>query len=184
MKTILMIAGAVLLTGALISIANAQKTSAHFDQQANFSSYKTFNFADGNAVRNPFVNQMIQAAVERELTARGLTKVAANPDLLVSYMTAIGFNMQVANVSFGYPVNPVYSGLVPSGTAMMDVTTGTMLLDLSERETKRIVFRGTAKDVIQRMPSQDPMADAKLVSKTINKSIQKIFKKYPVKAAK
>lgn len=185
MKAILIIAIAVLLAGTLgVNVVQAQKTSAAFDQATNFSNYKTFNFAEGNAVRNPYVNQMIQVAVAKELTARGLTKVDANPDLLVSYMTAVGFNMQVNDVSFGYAVSPVYNGMVPSGTAMMEITTGTMLLDLSERETKKIVFRATAKDVIQRMPSTDPAADAKLVSKTINKSISKIFKKYPVKAGK
>jgi len=91
------------------------------------------------------------------------------------------FNLQVASVSFGYnTVNPAYSGLVPSGSAAWDVTTGTLVIDLRDNKTDRIVFRGTAKDVLQRAPSADAAADAKLVSKPINKGIAKIFKKYPV----
>lgn len=57
------------------------KTSAGFGSSANFASYKTFAF-DKSGARNPFVNKMIVDAVERELTARGLAKVAADPDLL------------------------------------------------------------------------------------------------------
>ena len=48
--------------------------------------------------------------------------------------------------------------------------------------TERTVFRGSASDVLQRAASVDAVADAKLVSKPINKSVSKMFKKYPVKA--
>ena len=183
MKFALPLAVVILLASLSFTEAHAQKTSAGYDKSANFSSYKTFMFSEIPGARNPFVNEMIKAAVTRELSARGLNRVEANPDLRVSYLAAAGFDLQVASVSFGYTVNPVYSGLVPAGSAMWNVTTGTLLIDLFDNKTDRIVFRGTAKDVLQRAPSADPVADAKLVSKPINKGIAKIFKKYP-KAAK
>jgi len=169
-------------TLAIGSVGLAQKTSAGYDQTVNFSNFKTFMLAETRGARNPFVNQMILAAVERELTAKGLAKVDANADLKVVYLAAAGFDLRVASVSFGYPVNPVYSGLVPAGSAMWDVTTGTLVIDLLDGKTDRTVFRGTVKDVLQRAPSADMAADAKLVSKPINKGIAKIFKKYPTAA--
>jgi hypothetical protein len=179
MNSVLRIASA-LLTGLLLCTAiQAQKTTAAFDPTANFSTYKTFSFDKGGA-RNPFVNKMIIAAVERELTSRGLTRVDANPDLLVVYLAASGFNVQVASVPFYHVVNPAYSGLVVGGArTMWDVTTGTMVIDLFDKKADRIVFRGTAKAVLQRAPSTDAAADAKTVSKIVKKSIAKIFKKYP-----
>lgn len=182
MRSALTIAGVVLLASALFStVAHAQKTSAGYDKNANFSNYKTFAFDKGRA-RNPFVNAMILEAVERELTSRGLTKVDSDPDLLVVYLAASGFNVQVASVPFYTVVNPAYSGMVGGATATMwDVTTGTLVIDLFDRAAERTVFRGTATDVLQRAPSADAAADAKLVSKPINKGIAKIFKKYPVK---
>ena len=82
MKSVLSLAFAILLAGTLsFTEANAQKTSAGYDKSANFSSYKTFMFSETNGARNPFVNEMIMTAVVRELTARGLTRVDANPDL-------------------------------------------------------------------------------------------------------
>jgi hypothetical protein len=184
MKSVLTLAGVIILASTLFSsVANAQKTSAGYDKSVNFSSYKTFMFSEIPGARNPFVNEMIMAALTRELTARGLTRVDANPDLRVSYLAAAGFGLQVGSVSFGVAVNPVYSGMVPHGSASWDVTSGTLVIDLLDNKTDRIVFRGTAKDVLQRAPSVDPAADAKIVSKPINKGIAKIFKKYP-KAAK
>lgn len=180
MKSVLSFGVVVLFACTLSFTANAQKTSAGYDKTVNFSNYKTYSFSSTNGARNPIVNEMIMTAVARELGSRGLTKVDANPDLRVSYVAASGFDLQVASVPFYTTVNPVYSGMVGgSASTMWDVTTGTLLIDLFDNKTDRVVFRGTAKDVLQRAPSANAAADAKMVSKPINKGIAKIFKKYP-----
>ncbi len=184
MKSILTFTGAVVLASALLcTVALRQKTSAGYDPNANFSSYKTFAF-DQTETRNPFVRGIIVTAVERELTARGLTKVEANADLLVVCLAAAGYDLQVASVPFYTVVNPAYSGIVAgsSPSAAWNVTTGTLLIDLVDVKENKTVFRGTAKAVLERAPSADATADAKLVSKPINKGVEKMFKKYPVKA--
>jgi hypothetical protein len=108
--------------------------------------------------------------------------VNIDPDLKVVYLAATVPNLQVQNVPFYHVVNPAYSGMVGSATMnMWDVTTGTLVIDLLDRKSDRVVFRGTITDVLQRAPSADLQADAKIVSKPINKGISKIFKKYPVK---
>jgi len=181
MKSIFTLAGLIILSTALCSVAQAQKVTAGFDEKANFNNYKTFAF-DKSGARNPFVNKLIVEAVERELTARGFSKVTDNSDLLVVYLAATGPNLQVSDVPFYHVVNPVYSGMVFSATSTMwDVTTGTLVIDLFDVKAERTVFRGSASDVLQRAPSADLAADAKLVSKTVSKSVTKIFKKYPVK---
>jgi len=174
-------AGMFLVSLILCSVVQAQKTSAAFDEKVDFSNYKTFTF-DKDGARNPFVNTLIREAVERELTSRGLTKVDNDPDLKVSYLAATVPNLQVQNVPFYHVVNPAYSGMVGSSTMnMWDVTTGTLVIDLWDRKSDRVVFRGTITDVLQRAPSADVQADAKIVAKPINKGVAKIFKKYPVK---
>ena len=161
-------------------VTEAQKVSGGYDKTVNFSGYKTYLFSSTKGARNPFINAMIITALERELSARGLTKVNSNPDLRVSYLAATGYNLQVGEVNFGYNVNAPYEGLMPTGTtAAWDVVTGTLVIDLFDNNTDRVVFRGTARDVLQRAPSADPAADAKQVAKTVNKAITKIFKKYP-----
>ena len=183
MKSMLPIAGVVLLASTFMSsVAEAQKTSAGYDKNANFSNYKTFAF-DTHGARNPFVNKLIIDAVERELTSRGLTKVEADADLLVVYLAAAGFQLQVASVPFYHVSNPAYSGVWgDSAATMWDVTTGMLVIDLRDNKAERVVFRGSVKDVLQRAPSADAAADARIVAKPINKGIAKIFKKYPIAA--
>ncbi len=174
-------AAVFVLSFILCSVVQAQKTSAAFDEKVDFSAFKTFAF-DKEGARNPYVNNLIVEAIERELTSRGLTKVTTDPDLKVSYLAATVPNLQVQNVPFYHVVNPAYSGMVGSATMnMWDVTTGTLVIDLWDRKTDRVIFRGTITEVLQRAPSADLQADAKTVSKPINKGVAKIFKKYPVK---
>lgn len=182
MKSVVTKAAAMLVASLILcSVVQAQKTSAAFDETVDFSQYKTFAF-DKEGARNPYVNTLIVEAVVRELTARGLTKVNSDSDLKVVYLAATVPNLQVQNVPFYHVVNPAYSGMVGSATMnMWDVTTGTLVIDLLDRKSDRVVFRGTITDVLQRAPSADLTADAKIVSKPINKGVAKIFKKYPVK---
>jgi hypothetical protein len=182
MKSVLTKTEAVFFASFMLCIVvQAQKTSAAFDENVNFSNYKTFAF-DKEGARNPFVNALIVQAVERELTSRGLMKVDVEPDLKVVYLAATVPNLQVQNVPFYHVVNPAYSGMVGSSTMnMWDVTTGTLVIDLLDRKSDRVVFRGTITEVLQRAPTADLKADAKTVTKPINKGVAKIFKKYPVK---
>ena len=182
MKSVVTKTGALLVAiFILCSVVQAQKTSAAFDEKVDFANYKTFAF-DKEGARNPYVNNLIVEAVERELTSRGLTKVNIDPDLKVVYLAATVPNLQVQNVPFYHVVNPAYSGMVGSATMnMWDVTTGTLVIDLWDRKTDRVIFRGTITDVLQHAPTADLEGDAKIVSKPINKGVAKIFKKYPVK---
>ena len=102
-------------------------------------------FGKTAGARNPLVDQMIRTAVERELASKGLTKVETDADLKVVYLAASGFNLEVAKVPFFTPVNPVYTGIMPGAAAMWDVTTGTLLIDLFDIKTDRVVFRGTIR---------------------------------------
>lgn len=182
MRSVLTGTAIIFLSSILFcSVAAAQKTSAAHDKNIDFLLYKTFAFDKGGA-RNPFVNTLIVEALERELTSRGLTKVTADPDLRVVYLAATMPNLRVANVPFYHVVNPAYSGMVGSShMATWEVTTGTLVIDLFDRKTDRVVFRGTVNEVLQRAPSADLQADARMVSKAINKGVEKVFKKYPVK---
>jgi hypothetical protein len=185
MRSLLKTTAAMLLASFILcTVVQAQKTSAAFDEKVDFSNYKTFAF-DKEGARNPYVNMLIVEAVEGELTSRGLTKVNVDPDLKVVYLAATVPNLQVQNVPFYHVVNPAYSGMVGSATMnMWDVTTGTLVIDLLDRKSDRVVFRGTITEVLQRARSADLQSDAKTVSKPIKKGVAKVFKKYPRKEEK
>ena len=61
----------------------------------------------------------------------------------------------------------------------MNVTKGTLLVDLIDRKKDISIFRGVARETLNRSVSADLAADAKSVDKLIKKAVSKMFKKYP-----
>src|SRR4030095_4451069 len=101
-----------------------QKVKVDVDRTANFSTFKTFGWAEGMVARNPIISQMIIAAVESELTARGLTKSAENPDIKIAVAAAVGMDIQTVGPSWN--LNYVTWGGYTNPAAIMNISIGTL----------------------------------------------------------
>jgi hypothetical protein len=71
-----------LILGLLFAHSSeAQKVTVEFDEAPDFSHYKTFAVRDGRlhssnpALNSPLVKKQIEAHMERDLAAKGLTQV-------------------------------------------------------------------------------------------------------------
>lgn len=71
----------LVLTCLLSATAYAQKVSIDYDKQANFSSYKTYMWAEGTPAKNPLGHQRIIAGIEAQLAAKGWQKVENDSDI-------------------------------------------------------------------------------------------------------
>src|SRR6185436_2151529 len=136
MKPSMILAAAVLVLST--SAVFGQKVKVDVDNTTNFSSFKTFGWDKGMVARNPIISQLIVTAVESELTARGLTRSADNPDSKVAVVAAAGVDIQT--------VGPTWNGndagwrRNTNPAAMMNITTGTLRIDLAEAKSDRSVF--------------------------------------------
>jgi hypothetical protein len=155
-----------------------QKVKVDVDKTVNFSNFKTFAWEKGAVARNPYVAEMVVAAVESELTSRGLTKTADNPDIKVGVMAATGADLQAVGPTWNNVNYQVWGGYT-NPAAIVTVTTGTLLIDLIETKNNNSVFRGVARETLNNSATADPAADAKKVEKLIKKAISKMFKQYP-----
>jgi len=176
MKPSIILAAAVLLLST--SIVFGQNVKVDVDKTANFSTFKTFGWDKGVVARNPLISQMIVAAVEGELTARGLTRSDDQPDIKVAVAAAAGMDIQAVGPTWNNTTYTSWGGYT-NPAALMNITTGTLLLDLVETKGGISVFRGVAKETLNRSTSADVAADARSVEKLIKKAVSKMFKKYP-----
>ena len=87
MKMRILAAGALCLL--VSTLAFAQKVSIDADRSANFSSYHTYMWEASPNPAHGLWDQRIVEAVDKQLQAKGLTKVASNPDLWVVYSNSI-----------------------------------------------------------------------------------------------
>ncbi|HYJ48016.1 MAG TPA: DUF4136 domain-containing protein [Pyrinomonadaceae bacterium] len=170
----------------VISIARAQDVSVGFDKGVDFSSFKTYSWTNGIPAKNPFIDQQIRDNIEQQLAAKGLRRVEKDSDLHVLYVSAVDTELQVVAsrwVTTGNWMTPITSGFSVK-SQMWDVETGTLVVCLSDASDKNLLWRGTAKTMLEeRSKKQNALEalteDARKGEKKIKRAVEKMFKQYP-----
>ena len=156
--------------------ANAQKVRVGADPSIDLSKYKTYAWSKGLAIQNPIVFQFAADAVEHAMTAKGLTKVEADPEITVVIFAMTESDMHVTTPSPGF--NSMQNGIV-LGSQKWPITKGTLVVDLFDAQSKNSVWRATATHTLEHGPTGNAAKDAKIVEKPIRKAVEKMFKQFP-----
>ena len=152
--------------------ARAQKVTMEFDQSIDFSKYKTFAIRDGQlnsrnpALSSPLVKKQIEANIQNDLTAKGLTMVSSGPaDLNVRYTFGAARKTEVE----AYP-----AGWYGWGTRYVRVpyAEGTLVIDLRDPTTRSLVWRAIAAE---------EKSDASKIEGKLDSMVKKSIDKYPPK---
>jgi hypothetical protein len=161
----------LVLTFLAVLGALAQNVTVEFDPAADFSKFKTFAIRDGQlnsknpALNSELVKKRIEAAIERDLTGKGLTVVPGRSDLNVRYHFGSARKAQIER----YP-----AGWRGWGTRVVRVpyTEGTLVIDLRDATTRSLVWRGIARE---------DKSDAAKIQGKLDDMVRKSFDKYPPK---
>jgi hypothetical protein len=164
---------ALLVLGLLAAQgARAQKITMEFDQSIDFSKYKTFAIRDGQlssgnpALNSPLVKKQIEADIQNDLAAKGLTMVTNGPsDLNVRYTLGAARKTEIE----AYP-----AGWYGLGTRYVRVpyAEGTLVIDLRDPTTRSLVWRAIAAE---------EKSDATKIQGKLNDMVKKSIDKYPPK---
>jgi len=153
------------------ALALAMSVKVDFDTKADFSRYKTYSWGDSGVEGNPLVQERIITALENQLSAKGLKRVEGEGDIRVVYHGST--RQDISGDLWGYGPGPDWeSGATAAGTYRI----GTLVVDLLDGDSRRLVWRGVARDALSDNPEKH--------EKTINKAAKKMFDKYPPNAAK
>ena len=174
----LVIALAVVLSPAMLL---AQKVSYDYEKSADFTAFKTYALKDGTKVGQPLIDDRIVAAIEQELSAKGLTKVDADPDVFVVYHTSFDKQKDISTFSSGYgggygPYGWGWGGGWAGGTTttqVRDILMGTLVIDIADAKKKQLAWRGMGTKEV------DMQAKPEKRDKSISGAVKKIFKNYP-----
>lgn len=162
------------------------QTHVDFDKSVNFKEYKTFTFERGRVVRQlglrdtaaSLINGYVKAAIEEQLTKKGLTQTANNPDLIVTFMAGAREKQDVHNTmaspGFFYPYYRFYSlntwwGPQWNNFWVTNYEEGTLILDVIDSKTDRLVWRGYGVAPISRFDEE----------KFVEKELTKLLKQFP-----
>jgi hypothetical protein len=110
------------------------------------------------------IDRQIVAAVDRELNARGLTKVAAAPsDVVVTYASLSRTDVDL-------------KAKTPKGSAAPEYAVGTLVVDLRDPANRESFFRVRMDTPIDKDPVKREAA--------INEAVAAMFEKYPKSTAR
>jgi hypothetical protein len=156
--------------------ALAQSVDTDHDPSVDFTKYHTYVWVDGKTKAQPLNHERIVNGIDAQLAAKGWKKVdsQANADAVLIYNIASQQERSLSTMytgmgGWGYGGWGVGMG---STTTYENVyTVGTMILDIYDAKTEKLLWRGTASDTIPEKASS--------LTKKIDKAITKLFKKFP-----
>jgi hypothetical protein len=172
----------LLLTAATVvlvsTIALAQKVNYDFDKSANFSSFRTYAWAQGTHVNDELNHKRIVTAIDAQLAAKRFRKVGADehPDVLVAYHASFDKDLQINASSVGWGPYGLGGGNRSGSARVQEVVVGTLVVAMMDARSSSVVWRGVASTDI------DASASPQRRDRNTNKAAEKLFKNYPPKA--
>jgi hypothetical protein len=160
----------ILLFAILPAAALAQKVTMEFDQDADFSKFKTFFINPGQlnsknpALNNDIIRKKIQDDVRQQLMAKGLEEVTSGPrDLNVRFSLGSSRLKQVDV----YP-----AGWWGYRRVVSAYTEGTLVMDLRDPAKQALIWRAIAVE---------DKSDAAHLEGKLDDMVKKSFQQYPPK---
>jgi hypothetical protein len=152
--------------------AFAQRVHTDSDPTAAFGNYRTFAWKSAAitspdpTLNNPIVQHKIEAEIEKQLAARGLTKATGGqPDIYISFRLGTGFEREVID----YPVGWRWGGW---RREVIFNDRGTLVIDVADAARRQMVWRAVCVDTA---------ANGNKLDDHLPKDVKKAFDQFPVK---
>lgn len=164
---------------ALLGGCSSISVNHDFDREANFTSYKTYDWIPQSASAkglqgNTLIDQRVKRAVNNELKAKGLRQNAADPGLLLAYYVGVEDRIDVTDWGYTYP------GRYPGWYGGRDIDVyhykeGTLVLDIIDANSKQLVWRGSAQGTLAVNPTPEER------ERKITEAVTRMLANYPPK---
>lgn len=160
--------------------SSAQQVKTDYDREANFGQYKTYSWEHVNT-RDPLFVDRIKNSVNAALAAKGLTQVDSGGDVSI-VAVEITRNQQTLNTFYdglggGWGWRRFGGGGFGEATTTTEIyKVGTLVVDLFDTKTKKLLWRGTSSDTLSNNSDKN--------IKNLDKGVEKMFKQFPPSASK
>jgi hypothetical protein len=163
---------AVVLFMATSLFANDVHTD--YDRSANFGRYKTYSWGEIQVQDTLWVNR-IKNAVDEALIAKGWTRVSSRGDVSLT-ATGTTRNEQILNTYYDHFGGRRFGGVGEATTTTDVYTVGTLVVDMVDTQTKKLIWRGSSSDTLSSNSDKN--------IKNLDKGVQKMLKNFPPGAPK
>ncbi|WP_167495830.1 MULTISPECIES: DUF4136 domain-containing protein [Desulfosediminicola] len=183
MRTLLVLCSIVFLLGGC-STMEVQHSTNSSEKLSSLTSFAWIDSVeDGGRVRTPKpeVDRFVRQAVERELVVKGYSRAEPDSaDFLISWFGKLDEKIQHQDISHFYRSYGYGSALaaalpetVEEGSIQKSYKEGTLVIDIVDRESGNLIWRGSATDTIVRK------VDEREAGMIINKAVREIMNGFP-----
>ena len=173
----------------ILSACQTPQLERDFDPSRDFAAYHSWSWQEPGVQYNPddprinsdLTSQRIRIAVSEQLEQRGLRSAAANTagDLKVQVWMIVDNRQQQVSTHFGGGWGDPWGGGFWGGpsyveTRTLDYQVGTLQIDLLDGKDGKLVWRGSAEQVLR---SRQPSPSEREAS--IRSTVAEVLSQYP-----
>lgn len=179
-----------LISVMFLSACSTLSVNYDYNQQSDFNNYTSYDwlpFPDNLQV-DPLNQDRFVNAVNNNLDNKGISRNTTQPDFLIA--THFGKKREVQVTDWGYTYAPIhhyrgygymhpgvstYPGVISRSNriSVLEYENGTLILDFIDAKDKTLLWRATAKAIIN--PSSNPERQ----TARINEAVTKILQNFP-----
>jgi len=127
--------------------SSAQQVKTDYDRSVNFGQYKTYSW-ERVKTQDPLFVDRIKSSVNSALAAKGWTQVDSGGDVSIVAIE-ITRNQQTLNTFYdGLGGGWRWGGFGQATTTTETYKVGTLVVDLFDTKTKKLVWRGMSSDTL------------------------------------
>src|SRR5215510_179318 len=156
---------ALALSALTAGVVYAQHVTTDSDPAAPFATYKTYAWTPGTASAISLTEQRIHDGVNAQLKGKGMTQVDSNSNVFVATHVTTHTVPQIIADGFGP------WGFGGGMATVQTYTEGSLIVDLYDAATRKMVWRGVATSTVSNNPEKTP--------EKIDKALRKMFGRYP-----
>jgi hypothetical protein len=154
--------------------SSAQQVKTDYDRSANFAQYKTYSW-EHVKTQDALNVDRIRSAVNAALAAKGLTQVDSGGEISI-VAVEMTQNQQTLNTFYngfggGWGWRRFGGGLGEATTTTETYKVGTLVVDLFDSSSKKLLWRGSSSDTLSNNSDKN--------IKNLDKGVEKMFKKFP-----
>ena len=157
----------MMLLSTIAAIAQHVKTD--YDHGANFNQYKTYSWVSVQT-NDPLWVDRIKNSVNSALAAKGWTQVESGGDVSIVAMD-VTKNRQTLNTFYDGFGGWRWGGFGDATTTTETYQVGTLIVDLFDTKTKKLIWRGSSSDTLSDKSDKN--------IKNLNKGVEEMFKHFP-----
>jgi hypothetical protein len=160
----------LLLLACALGVLATVKTD--YSHSVDFGHYKTYSWIKVS-VEDPLWEDRITRAVDSQLSAKGWTKVEDDGDAAVAAYGSTRTQKTLQTWYDGFGGGWFWHGFGDglATTTVQETPVGTLIVDIFDSPTKKLIWRGVASDTLSGKPDKD--------EKKMDKAVTEMFKNFP-----